>query len=121
MRIEAIGVGSVPVSDQDRSRDFYTGVLGFELLADVRLSEHMRWVQVAPPGSPTSLTLVNWFETMPAGSLKGLVLLVDDIDAVAADLEGHGVATTGIESAPWGRFTAIDDPDGNGLVLQQST
>ena len=92
MRIEAIGVVSVPVSDQDRSRDFYTGVLGFELLADVRLSEHMRWVQVAPPGSPTSLTLVNWFETMPAGSLKGLVRLVDDMVETMYEAVGAGLA-----------------------------
>jgi predicted enzyme related to lactoylglutathione lyase len=26
-----------------------------------------------------------------------------------------------IDEQPWGRFATFDDPDGNGIVLQQST
>ena len=48
---------SVPVTDQDRARDFYVDVLGFELLRDERMGPAMRWVQVAPHGAQTSLTL----------------------------------------------------------------
>jgi catechol 2,3-dioxygenase-like lactoylglutathione lyase family enzyme len=121
MPITGVSIVSVPVSDPERARDFYTGVLGFDVLEDEVMGEAMRWIRVAPPGTGTSLTLVTWFESMPAGSLKGLVMGVDDIDAVAADLEDKGVATAnGVESAPWGRFVQIDDPDGNGIVLQQA-
>jgi predicted enzyme related to lactoylglutathione lyase len=79
----------------------------------------MRWVQVAPPGAATSITLVTWFETMPAGSAKGLVLETDDLDGDVARLRGRGVAIEGdVQEQPWGRFVTFDDPDGNGIVLQ---
>jgi predicted enzyme related to lactoylglutathione lyase len=81
----------------------------------------MRWVQVRPKGGSTSLTLVTWFETMSPGASKGLVVECDDIDRTYQELAGRGVSFDGpIESQPWGRFATFDDPDGNGIVLQQS-
>lgn len=121
MAITRVQIVSVPVGDQDRARDFYVGTLGFELVQDQSMGDDQRWVQVAPPGGQTSLTLVTWFPSMLPGSLKGLVVATDDIDAEVARLRGRGVAFSGpVEDAPWGRFTSFDDPDGNGLVLQQS-
>jgi catechol 2,3-dioxygenase-like lactoylglutathione lyase family enzyme len=73
-----VAVVSVPVSDQERARDFYVEKLGFELVED-RVLGDQRWVEVRPPGGPTSLTLVTWFPSMPAGSLKGLVLETEDV------------------------------------------
>jgi catechol 2,3-dioxygenase-like lactoylglutathione lyase family enzyme len=110
---------SIPVRDQDRARDFYVDVLGFELIADTAMDPDMRWVQVAPPGAQTSITLVTWFPTMPAGSTKGTVLETDDLDGDVAALAARGLAIDGgIQQQPWGRFVTFDDPDGNGLVLQ---
>jgi predicted enzyme related to lactoylglutathione lyase len=79
----------------------------------------MRWVQLAPKGAATSVTLVNWFDSMPAGSLRGLVLLTEDIEAAAGELRQKGIKLSPIESQSWGRFVTFSDPDGNGLVLQQ--
>jgi catechol 2,3-dioxygenase-like lactoylglutathione lyase family enzyme len=122
MTIRRVQLFSLPVSDQDRSRDFYVGVLGFELVSDVQMGPDMRWVQVAPPGSTTSITLVTWFPTMPAGSTKGTVLETDDLEGDIADLKGRGVLINGeIQEMPWGRFVTFDDPDGNGIVLQATT
>jgi catechol 2,3-dioxygenase-like lactoylglutathione lyase family enzyme len=45
-----INIVSVPVSDQDRAKDFYVGQLGFELRADNPMGEGQRWLQVGPPG-----------------------------------------------------------------------
>jgi len=119
MTIRRVQLFSLPVSDQDRSRDFYVGVLGFELISDVQMGPDVRWVQVAPPGSTTSITLVTWFPTMPAGSAKGTVLETDDLEGDIADLKGRGVPIDGeIQEMPWGRFVTFDDPDGNGIVLQ---
>ncbi len=119
MTIRSIQLFSLPVSDQDRSRDFYVEVLGFELIADVQMAPDMRWVQIAPPGGTTSITLVTWFPTMPAGSAKGTVLETDDLEGDVADLKGRGVPIAGeIQEMPWGRFVTFDDPDGNGIVLQ---
>jgi catechol 2,3-dioxygenase-like lactoylglutathione lyase family enzyme len=117
--ISGVAVVSVPVSDQDRARDFYVEKLGFELVQDRSLGD-MRWVQVRPPGSPTSLTLVTWFPTMPAGSLKGLVLETENVQAAYETLRGRGVEVAHEPKQEfWGTYTALDDPDGNGLVLSQ--
>ena len=119
MTISQVQLVSIPVSDQDRARDFYVDTLGFELAMDTQLGPDMRWVMVKPRGAQTALTLVTWFPTMPAGSLKGTVLETDDLDADFARLGGLGIeVSAGIEDAPWERFIQFQDPDGNGIVLQ---
>jgi len=81
-----------------------------------------RWVQVAPKGADTSITLVTWFATMPPGSLRGPVPETDDLNGDVAALTRQGVRTAdGIQDAPWGSYVAFDDPDGNGIVLQASS
>lgn len=115
--IKRVSIASVPVSDQDRALDFYVGALGFELLDDEPMGS-MRWLRVGPAGAETSLTLVNWFDSMPAGSLKGLVLESDHLEETVERLRAKGVAVEGIEEAPWGRFATFYDPDGNGIVLR---
>jgi catechol 2,3-dioxygenase-like lactoylglutathione lyase family enzyme len=121
MKLTSIEVISVPVSDQDRARDFYVNTLGFKLQADERFGPDQRWVQVGLEGTQPSVTLVTWFESMPAGSLRGVVLGTDDVDAAYKELSARGVSFEGpIEEAPWGRFATFSDPDGNGWVLQQS-
>lgn len=117
--INRLEVVSIPVSDQDRAMAFYRDILGFEVLEDTQLAPEMRWVHLAPKGAATSVTLVTWFATMPAGSLRGLVLNTDDLETEVAALHALGVATSAIESQPWARFVTLTDPDGNGLVLQQ--
>jgi catechol 2,3-dioxygenase-like lactoylglutathione lyase family enzyme len=119
MAISRVQLFSVPVSDQDRARDFYVNTLGFERGMDTQLGPDMRWVQVKPSGGQTTITLVTWFPSMPAGSLRGLVLETDDLDGDVERLIGLGVTIPGgIEDAPWGRYVQFDDPDGNGIVLQ---
>jgi len=122
MAISNVQLFSVPVTDQDRARDFYVNTLGFELAMDTQLGPDMRWVMVKPPGGQTALTLVTWFPSMPAGSLKGMVLETSDLEGDIDRLIGLGVTIpNGIEDAPWGRYVQFDDPDGNGIVLQAST
>lgn len=112
---------SMPVSDQDRAKDFYVDTLGFDLVADDRMGPDQRWVQVRPKGGQTSITLVTWFETMPPGSLRGLVIETDDLDGDVETLTGRGLTIDGdVQDAPWGRFVTFHDPDGNGLILQAS-
>jgi catechol 2,3-dioxygenase-like lactoylglutathione lyase family enzyme len=117
-----IEVVSVPVSDQDRAKAFYADTLGFEVVSDHPMGEGMRWVQLRPPNSATSITLVSWFDAMPPGSLKGTVLATDDINATYQQLEGRGLRWNGpVEEQFWGSFATFDDPDGNGWVVAQST
>jgi predicted enzyme related to lactoylglutathione lyase len=117
--MKAIQLFSIPVSDQARAKAFYVETLGWELVRDDARGPDQRWVQVKPPGGETSVTLVTWFETMPAGSLRGVVIETDDLERDQASLRERGVRVdSAIEEAPWGRWVTFDDPDGNGFVLQ---
>ena len=118
--VDRVAIVSVPVADQDRAKAFYVDTLGFTLVADQPMGDGARWVQVAPGFSGVSLTLVTWFEQMPPGSLRGMVLQTRDINAAHAELRKRGVAIDEIEEAPWGRYATFEDVDGNGFVLQQS-
>jgi Lactoylglutathione lyase and related lyases len=119
MTITQVQLLSLPVTDQDRARDFYVDALGFELVADTRMGPDQRWVQVRPKGGQTAITLVTWFPTMPPGSVKGTVVESDDLEGDLAAFRSRGVDIPGeIQDAPWGRFVTFDDPDGNGIVLQ---
>jgi catechol 2,3-dioxygenase-like lactoylglutathione lyase family enzyme len=119
--IAAVHLFSLPVVDQDRAKASSVDVLGFEPVHDGSKGPGMRWVRVRPPGAATSITLVNWFETMAPGGTKGTVFETDDLEGDVARLRSPGVDPSGeIETAPWGRFVTFDDPDGNGLVLQET-
>ena len=121
MAITNVQLFSVPVSDPDRARAFYVDTLGFTLVSDTMMGEDQRWIQVVPPGAQTSITLVTWFETMPSGSLRGLVLETDDLEGDMQRLHAADVAfDSGVERAPWGQYAQFSDPDGNGLILQQT-
>jgi len=122
MAVTDIEVVSVPVSDQERAKEFYSAKLGFTVQTDAEFGESMRWVMLRPPGGGTCITLVTWFETMPPGSLKGSVLGCDDLEKSLAELGGRGVTFSedDVQEAPWGRWKTFEDPDGNSWVLQQS-
>jgi catechol 2,3-dioxygenase-like lactoylglutathione lyase family enzyme len=118
MMIEGVQVVSVPVSDQDRARSFYIDTLGFELRTEDTFGEGMRWIEVAPHGSTTSLTLVTWFEAMPPGSLQGLVFSVDNVHSTYDQLLAKGVSFDfPPREMPGGLQAVFRDPDGNGFVI----
>jgi catechol 2,3-dioxygenase-like lactoylglutathione lyase family enzyme len=120
MTISHVQVLSLPVTDQDRALRFYSDVLGFDVVHDVAMPVG-RWLQVRPPGAETSVTLVTWFDSMPPGTLRGLVLECDDLDRDVAELGRRGVTfDDGIRKEPWGRYATFADPDGNGLTLQST-
>jgi catechol 2,3-dioxygenase-like lactoylglutathione lyase family enzyme len=109
------------VSDQERAKAFYVDKLGFELRLEDDSVPGLHWVQVAPKGGGPALTLVTWFESMPAGSLRGLVLTSDDLQADYEQLVAKGVEFDGPpQQRPWATETVLHDPDGNSLVLQQA-
>ena len=117
--ISRLGVVSIPVADQAIAKEFYAGLLGFEVVRENPMGPDMTWVQLAPVGAETSITLVTWFDSMPPGSVQGLVINTDDIATDHARLVAAGLTITDPETAPWGTFSTFKDPDGNGLILQQ--
>ena len=121
MALNDLELVSVPVSDQERAKRFYAGKLGFTVLMDDMFGQGMRWVMLRSPGSGTGITLVTWFDTMPARSLRGMVLGCDDLEGTLGELAARGVTFNEdeTEEAPWGRWKTFDDPDGNGWIVQQ--
>jgi catechol 2,3-dioxygenase-like lactoylglutathione lyase family enzyme len=119
--VQRVTVVSVPVADQEAAKRFYTEQVGFELIAEASFGDGMRWIQVGPAGSQASLTLVTWFDEMPAGSLRGLVVETDDLDGDHEAMSARGVRFLG-RPAPQagGTFATFVDPDGNHLALRQA-
>ena len=79
----------VPVSDIDRAKDFYIDKAGFDLHVDHRAGEDFRVVQLTPQGSACSIAIMK--SPMAPGSVHGLHLVVEDIDAARAELVARGV------------------------------
>jgi catechol 2,3-dioxygenase-like lactoylglutathione lyase family enzyme len=108
----------VPVSDVDRAKAFYTDQAGFNLDHDHRVTEELRFVQLTPPGSPTSISIGSGLTEMAPGSVQGLQLVVSDIQTAHDELAGRGVEVSDVQDFPWGSFVFFSDPDGNGWAVQ---
>ena len=110
----------VPIRDTDAAKDFYVNRLGFNVDMDVQVSDAVRFVQLTPPGSNCSIHIGEGTSVMEPGTLKGLILVVDDAVAAKAALEEKGVSLSDVEQQPWGRHVYFSDPDGNSWTLQES-
>ena len=110
---------AIPVSDVDRAKTFYTEQAGFVADHDHRISDEIRFVQLTPPGSACSIALGKGVTDAPPGSVKGMQMVVSDIEAAHAELAGRGVAVSDVQVFPWGSFVFFDDPDGNRWAVQQ--
>lgn len=117
----------VPVADVHRSLAFYRDQVGFRVDVDHR-GGNTRVVQLTP-GSACSVTL------MPGpAALQGMRPAVSDIDAAREELVARGVRASGLchvgsglrtpghhpDRADCGSFVAVDDPDGNGWLVQEA-
>ena len=109
---------SIPVTDQQRAKEFYLK-FGFEIMVEAPMGPDQTWLQMRLPNNPVSVTLVNWFDKMPAGSMQGMIIQTNDIANEIKELEAKGIKVGKIDETPWGKFASVTDPDGNGLSLHQ--
>jgi predicted enzyme related to lactoylglutathione lyase len=109
---------AVPVSDVDRAKAFYEQV-GFNADHDHTVSDEIRFVQLTPPGSACSIAVGRGVTDAEPGSVKGLQLVVTDIEAAHKELSGRGIEVSDIQDMPWGSFVFFADPDGNAWAVQQ--
>jgi catechol 2,3-dioxygenase-like lactoylglutathione lyase family enzyme len=121
----------MPVADVDRAKAFYIDRAGFNLDVDF-VNGDFRVVQLTPPGSACSITLLNTHDMAP-GSLKGLHLCVEDIEVARAELVGRGLEVSepyhfgeggrrpGLDPArqKYGTYLSFSDPDGNEWLVQE--
>jgi catechol 2,3-dioxygenase-like lactoylglutathione lyase family enzyme len=140
-RIETkLEVVTIPVADVDRAKSFYEA-LGWRVDADFAKGD-WRVVQLTPPGSPCSVFIGKGLTTAAPGSLQGVLLIVDDIQAARAELVTRGanpsevfhfdgtLRVTGTqdrlpgpdpERRSYSSWISFSDPDGNGWLLQEVT
>jgi catechol 2,3-dioxygenase-like lactoylglutathione lyase family enzyme len=138
MKLEVI---VVPVSDVDTAKNFYTG-LGWRLDADFTADDGLRVVQITPTGSGCSIIFGRDVTLAAPGSLRGLHLVVDDVDAARGCLISRGVHVSDVfhdsggvfhhadrgrvagldpQRRSYASFATFNDPDGNEWFLQEIT
>ena len=124
---------AVPVSDVDRAKAFYLDNLGFELIVDHSPNDSFRIVQLLPPGSACAIAFGKGLRNGEPGSVKGLHLVVNDIEAARAELVGRGAPVSGLfhfedgaqadgpdpARSDYNTFFSFDDPDGNAWLVQE--
>jgi catechol 2,3-dioxygenase-like lactoylglutathione lyase family enzyme len=128
----------LPVSDPDRSLQFYRYQVGFDLDVDYAPAPDFRVIQLTPQGSGTSIQFGVGLTDAPPRSLPGLYLVVPDIESCQSELTDRGVAVGEIhhkntdggwrggflpgldpDRADYASFAGFRDPDGNAWVLQE--
>ena len=129
--ITNISLTPVYCLNQDETRDFYVGVLGFEPRTDITLGEGFRWLTVGHPSQPeldvTSMTPGPPLDPEAAafvrrqlekGQMGGLGLRVDDCRKTYDELIAKGVTFLQEPSErPYGVEAVLRDNSGNWLVL----
>ena len=123
----------IPVTDVDRAKAFYAEKLGFDVDLDVERGDDFRVVQFTPPGSSCSISIGKGLTQAAPGSVRGLHLVVDDIEAAHADLASRDAPISEIfhfensERVPgahsgradYNSFISVEDPDGNTFLIQE--
>ena len=124
------------VSDVDRAERFYGG-LGWRLDADFIVGDAFRGVQFTPPVSPCSIHFGKGITSAVPGSVRGLYLVVSNIEAARAELVKRGVEVSEVfhragpgqppvngphpERRSYSSFASFSDPDGNSWLIQEVT
>ena len=123
----------IPVSDVDRAKSYYSEKLGFNVDVDHRAGDEFRVVQLTPPGSACSISVGIGITDAVPGSVRGMHLVVTDIEEARAELVARGVEVSEIrhmgssgwvpgrdpERGDYNSFADFSDPDGNTWVLQE--
>ena len=118
MKLELV---PIPVTDVDRAKTFYVERLGFVEDVDVQPAAGVRVVQLTPAVSACSIGMgLPAYDEMAPGTIKGLHLVVADIEQARAELAGRGVEVGAVEDVGGGvKYAWLADPDGNTLTLQE--
>ena len=103
----------IPVTDVDRSKAFYSDQVGFVVDVDTGLQDGFRFVQLTPPGSACSIGIEVGIADSPPGSARGLLLVVEDIEAARTELVAKG-----LDIGPVQRFEGGEWIDGQGGRLE---
>jgi catechol 2,3-dioxygenase-like lactoylglutathione lyase family enzyme len=121
--IGTISLICVPVTDQDRSIEFYEA-LGFEKRTDVAFGDKYRWVEVYPPVGATGIALAPPPGGEVTATQTGITITTDDVDATHAHLKSLGVdvdAEVSRMGDPVPPMFWFRDPDGHSLMIVEQS
>ena len=113
--LKNISIISIPVTDQQRAKKFYLKA-GFKLIVETQAGPGQTWIQLGLPGAETSITLVNWFPQMPAGSVRGLVVDTEDIEQEIKTMQANGIEPVPTEQTPWAALLLLKTQTATRLV-----
>lgn len=111
---------SIPVSNQQKAKQFYTEKLGFIVVFEGQTPDGGTWLQLGLPNDNTTITLGSGAMFAPTGSLKGLMLSTDNIEKDVQALRAKGVDVPETQTFPHGKMTSINDPDGNQWLIREA-
>jgi catechol 2,3-dioxygenase-like lactoylglutathione lyase family enzyme len=129
-------VALIPVSDVDRTKEFYTR-LGWRLDDDIVVGDDFRVVQLTPPGSRSSISFGKGVTDAAPGSFRG-GLIVSDIDAAHKQFVARGIKASEVfhgspfspaerisgpdpERQSYHSYVSFEDPDGYAWIVQEVT
>ena len=114
---------TICVKDQDRALDFYTNMLGFELLIDAPMGEgKQRWIELKIPNSDTQVVLFTpEGHEDRIGTNSNIIFTTKDVEKTYRELSNRGVNfTKAPASEPWGTYALFQDTEGNSFCLSSS-
>jgi catechol 2,3-dioxygenase-like lactoylglutathione lyase family enzyme len=117
--MKAIEIISIPVAQQEPSKNFYVNQLGFKIIFEGD-SPQGKWIQLALPGDKISITLVSGHPHAQPGNSKGNIISTDDIKKDVKELQSKGVTLTDVQNFLHGKISSFADPDGNQWVLREA-
>ena len=117
MKLVDITTVAVPVADQQRALTFYTETLGFEKRMEAEFGGGMKWIEVGPKGSVTTIALPPLGEVKP-GQDTGIRLVTENAKEDHEALRAQGVDVGDLLDFPGAPpMFSFKDPDGNTLYV----
>ena len=109
----------IPVANQDRALDFYTGKLGFSILTDQEFSEKQRWIELKVPGAETGVVLFTPDgQEDRIGSFVNTAFETDSVEKTYKELRERGVEfLSPPKKEEWGSFALMKDSEGNTICI----
>jgi lactoylglutathione lyase len=119
--IEKVNTVVLFVADQDRALEFYTEKLGMEKVEDAEMRPGGRWLEVAPPGAQTKLSLAaaKDFDAEP-GQPGGFTMSARNVLQLYEELKARGVDVEEPKKEEWSTYFRFTDPDGNKIMVAEA-
>jgi predicted enzyme related to lactoylglutathione lyase len=118
IKIKEVGFYVYPVTDVDRARTFYEGILGLTPSSDFPATSESKWIEYNI--GPATIAIGSSPDWKPSEDGNSVALEVEDFDAAIAELKEKGVAFK-LEPMdfPSCRMAVAYDPDKNIIIIHQ--